>query len=368
MTPERVETYLQQLARQLRRRGLEDSRIVEEAREHLADAVADGQARGLSLEDAEREAFERFGAPEIVAAHVLAEDHMSNRISAGLQAVWYRKWWILVPTVLTAIATSVMTYYFLPIRYRSEATIRATAARVPPEYVPTSSGRVHERLQDIRQLILSRTRLERVISELGLYQVERESAPIGEVVMQMRDDIDITASISEDGAQNADGGVFVVSFVSAEPKTAMEVTEHLAVLIIEENMRDRKVRTEGTTHFIDAQVNEVRRRLIEYEKRLEDLRRENGRQPLSQADLLPYEVLQDQYKALLIQSEQSKTARSLEQRQIGPQFRLLDPPRLPDRPMGPSRLGVNVAGTFLGLGLGIVAMAVRGRSKNPHLE
>ena len=40
-------------------------------REHLIDAVNDGLGRGLSAEDAEREAFERFGPPEAIAAHLI---------------------------------------------------------------------------------------------------------------------------------------------------------------------------------------------------------------------------------------------------------------------------------------------------------
>jgi uncharacterized protein involved in exopolysaccharide biosynthesis len=131
-------------------------------------------------------------------------------------------------------------------------------------------------------------------------------------------------------------------------------------------LQDREVRADAAATFIDSQVSDVRRRLIEYEERLEDLRKQNGGRTLSQAHLLPYTVLQDQYKALLIQSEQLRMVTNLERRQIGPQFRVVEGARLPERPLGPTRLGVNIAGTFLGLGLGVVAIAVRGRSKNRH--
>jgi hypothetical protein len=52
-----VETYLTDLARELRKRGLFEPRIVEEARGHLLDAVEEGQHRGLTVEAAEHEAF-----------------------------------------------------------------------------------------------------------------------------------------------------------------------------------------------------------------------------------------------------------------------------------------------------------------------
>src|SRR5208282_2665276 len=49
---ETVETYLADLARELRKRGLFEPRIVEEARGHLLDAVEAGRHRGLTLEAA----------------------------------------------------------------------------------------------------------------------------------------------------------------------------------------------------------------------------------------------------------------------------------------------------------------------------
>ena len=79
MTSAALEAYLSRLERELRKRGLQDRRIVEEAREHLFDAVDDGLLRGLSVDAAESEALLRFGPPEMVAAHFAPKRHrMSN--------------------------------------------------------------------------------------------------------------------------------------------------------------------------------------------------------------------------------------------------------------------------------------------------
>ena len=69
MTSTALEAYLRRLERELRQQGLQDRRIVDEAREHLVDAVEDGLQHGLSVEAAESQALVRFGSPEIVAAH-----------------------------------------------------------------------------------------------------------------------------------------------------------------------------------------------------------------------------------------------------------------------------------------------------------
>jgi hypothetical protein len=65
---EEIETYLTRLARELRKRGFVESRILEEARGHLVDALERGLQHGLSADVAQREALARFGEPEAVAA------------------------------------------------------------------------------------------------------------------------------------------------------------------------------------------------------------------------------------------------------------------------------------------------------------
>jgi hypothetical protein len=68
MSPTAVDRYLADLGRELRRHGLVESRIVEETREHLVDAIDAAQRRGLPVAAAEREALDRFGPPASIAA------------------------------------------------------------------------------------------------------------------------------------------------------------------------------------------------------------------------------------------------------------------------------------------------------------
>ena len=66
-----------------------------------------------------------------------------------------------------------------------------------------------------------------------------------------------------------------------------------------------------------------------------------------------YDTLQKMYTTLLSKNEESKLAVNLETRQIGEQFRILDPARVPARPFSPNRLRLNAIGTALGLALGL---------------
>jgi polysaccharide chain length determinant protein (PEP-CTERM system associated) len=69
-----------------------------------------------------------------------------------------------------------------------------------------------------------------------------------------------------------------------------------------------------------------------------------------------YETVQKLYTSLLAKSEESKLAVNLETRQIGEQFRILDPARVPERPFSPNRVQANGAGSVAGLALGLVCI------------
>ncbi|HLJ23528.1 MAG TPA: hypothetical protein VKT71_05425 [Candidatus Acidoferrales bacterium] len=65
-----------------------------------------------------------------------------------------------------------------------------------------------------------------------------------------------------------------------------------------------------------------------------------------------YEESKSNYNSLLQKQMQSQLASSLEQRQKGQQFRIVDPPSLPQKPAGPNRLRFSLSGLAAGLALG----------------
>ncbi len=66
-----------------------------------------------------------------------------------------------------------------------------------------------------------------------------------------------------------------------------------------------------------------------------------------------YEEEKANYNSLLQKQNQSQLATSLEQRQQGQQFRILDPPNLPTRPSAPNHLLWSLGGLLAGAGLGL---------------
>jgi uncharacterized protein involved in exopolysaccharide biosynthesis len=71
-----------------------------------------------------------------------------------------------------------------------------------------------------------------------------------------------------------------------------------------------------------------------------------------------YQTLQDSYTSLLKRTEEAKMGANLERRQIGEQFKVIDGARLPEKPVSPDRLRINLLGLAGGLAFGLLLAAL----------
>lgn len=193
--------------------------------------------------------------------------------------LWRRKWLLVVPTVVVGLGVFAWSYQ-LPNRYRAQVTIMVVPQRVPESFVrSTVTADVSERLNTISAQILSRTRLERIIEEFNLYREERQTMIMEDIIEQMRTR-DVRVEMGRSRRRNSDTSSFSVSFDSSQPRTAMLVAERLASLFQTENIQDREVLADSTNQFLQAQLEDARRRLIDHEKKQAEFNQQNaGRLP-----------------------------------------------------------------------------------------
>jgi len=194
-----------------------------------------------------------------------------------VEAAWRRRWYIVVPFIFV-LASTVVVSSLLPDRYKSETVLLIVPQQVPENYVrPTVSSRLEDRLRAMSQQIMSRARLEQIIQEFNLYPKQRQTMIMEDIVENMRAR-DVKIGIR--GGAGTDAGAFYISYESDNPRTAMQVAERLASLFVRENIEDRTVFADMTGQFLQAQLSDARRQLMEHEKKLEVFRRANaGRLP-----------------------------------------------------------------------------------------
>lgn len=184
---------------------------------------------------------------------------------AELIRIVVRRGWLVVLPFAVGVSAAPLIAKVVPELYRSETLIMVIPQRVPDSYVKsTVTAKMEDRLPSISNLILSRSRLERIITDFDLYPVQRAHGIMEDVVQHLRSDI----AVQVEGQDS-----FRVKYVSSDPQTAQKVTSRLASLYIEENLRDRANLADETNLFLESQLNDAKERLVEHEKKLEAYRR-----------------------------------------------------------------------------------------------
>jgi polysaccharide chain length determinant protein (PEP-CTERM system associated) len=187
-----------------------------------------------------------------------------------VQIAWRRRWYILVPFVVVALGTAVVASR-LPELYRAETLILVVPQRVPDAYVRSTvstpnerENNLRDRLEPVKQQVLSRSRLERLIVDLNLYPGERAAGGIMEdIVVRMRKDVLVDVPLRG-------GDSFRIAFTYADRTLARDVVNGLASAFIDASNQDRTSFAEATTNFLGTQLEDARRRLEEVEKQLAD--------------------------------------------------------------------------------------------------
>ncbi len=216
--------------------------------------------------------------------------HIGEYLEMGLR----RKWYIVIPFVL-CLPASFGVYKYLPKVYKATTLVLVQPQRVPESYVrATITDSVAGRLSTISQEILSRTRLEKVIHEFNLYSNQWDNVPMEGIVEMMRHAIEIKVQTNpqSERAQNS----FTISFEGEDPKIVMMVTNKLASLFIEENLRGREAQAEGTADFLSKELAGMEERLKRQEHGIRNFKeRSMGQLPQQlDANLRILERLQQQ--------------------------------------------------------------------------
>jgi len=130
------------------------------------------------------------------------------------------------------------------------------------------------------------------------------------------------------------------------PLTSQEVArrERLQTMKAQIESLDRQIA------FKEAEERQIRNSMDNIQRRIEQI---PGVESEWIALTRDYATQQQSYQELLSKSQDARLAANLEQRQIGEQFRILDPARTPIKPTGVNRLELNAMGTGIGLALGL---------------
>ncbi len=175
-----------------------------------------------------------------------------------------RRWQFLVPFFCGWLLVWGASWV-IPSTYRSGTLILVEQPSVSAKYVESNiDSDIQHQLDSITQQILSRTRLLRIIDNLGLYAKDRKHKSPDDLVEAMRKDIEIELTHSDDRKLSS----FNIYYQNRDPKMAQQATSELANLFITENLEERQKRSENTTSFLEDQLVQARAKLAAQEAKL----------------------------------------------------------------------------------------------------
>ncbi|MDP3599288.1 MAG: Wzz/FepE/Etk N-terminal domain-containing protein [Nitrospirota bacterium] len=184
---------------------------------------------------------------------------------------------VLVATVLCVLSLAVA--FLWPPVYKSMAMILIEEQEIPSELVhSTITSYADQRIETIKQQVISRTTLWKVVEQFNLYPDMRRSSPVEEVVKQFAKDIAvevISADVVDKRTQHPTKATiaFTVAYQSSSPDLAQQVAQELTSLFLGENLKSRERQAQETTAFLQQEAENLSRHIGEIDGKIAQFKR-----------------------------------------------------------------------------------------------
>ena len=182
-----------------------------------------------------------------------------------LEIIIRRRWIVILPLCL--ILTLGFFYTLTSNQtYMASTTILIQPQKVPSDYVQSIvTTDIAQRINTISQQILSRTNLEMIIKEFGLFQDDASGNMFQEdKIRSMRERVVVTQNSSRRQGTEA----FSVSFTGSNPEMVMKIANKLATFFMDENLKARETQAIGTSEFLESELQKIKHKLEAREKEL----------------------------------------------------------------------------------------------------
>jgi len=182
-----------------------------------------------------------------------------------------RRLWLILASALIGLGIGLAVCHNLPAMYMSQTLVLIEQQKVPEDFVkPVVSEDLNARLASMREQILSRSRIEPIINQFGLYP---KVGNMDDKVEMTQKAIGINPIPLGMGSRGMPG--FFITFKASDAHTAQQVCGEITSLFVSANLSAREQSAEGTTDFLKQQLEDAKRNLDEQDAKLADFQRKN---------------------------------------------------------------------------------------------
>ncbi|MGI0085150.1 MAG: GumC family protein, partial [Nitrososphaerales archaeon] len=173
-----------------------------------------------------------------------------------------RYWWILPVAIVGCTALSAAAIKILPKKYTSQTVVLVDPPAVSAEIVkPVVPENLGANLASMQQQILSRTRLEPVIQKFGLYKKDRSRYSMDELVVKLKDSIEVAPVVAMAGTSDHQLPGFTVKVTFDNPFLAQQICSEITSMFTVQSARAGVRAGEQATGFLTQQVEEAKTKL-----------------------------------------------------------------------------------------------------------
>src|ERR1700723_3100602 len=188
---------------------------------------------------------------------------------ADYLAILKRHWVLILICTIVGGPLAYGVSRMLPVKYKSQTLVLVEQQSVSQEIGRSvDTVEIGQRLASMQQQILSRSRLEPIIRQYGLFQSDARKATADDLVVRLQRAIEVTPVLpmAETRARELPG--FNVAVTLDNPRTAQEVCTTVTSMFIEENLKSRQQHSEETTQFLSQQLVDAKAALDEQDAKL----------------------------------------------------------------------------------------------------
>jgi polysaccharide chain length determinant protein (PEP-CTERM system associated) len=190
-----------------------------------------------------------------------------------------RRWLQLMVIFLVIFGVASAVAILLPPIYQSTGTILVESQQIPPDLVKaTVTTFADERIEVIRQRVMTRDNLNRIIQKYSLFPDKIDSETTTTLIDIMRSSITVQLLNAELQGGNSSKAIiaFKVGFEYAKPDVAHKVANELITLFLDENVKARTERATETTEFLTQEVDRLKAELEGVENKVATFKQQNA--------------------------------------------------------------------------------------------
>ena len=179
---------------------------------------------------------------------------------------------LVTAAVLFAVGAAIA--FLLPAVYRSTATILIEEQEIPSDIVRSAiTTYADQRIETIKQQVMTRSTLWRIVEQYGLYSSLRQNSSTEEVLEHFTKDIRvdvINAKVIDRRTQNATQATiaFTLTYDGESPDITQKVANELTSLFLGENLKSRERHANETSAFLKKESEQLAQRIGSLELQL----------------------------------------------------------------------------------------------------